>query len=54
VALKAAVDHATAGNYAIEFDVEGQGEVVQLANSVRKLLAHVREKDENSRPSTKS
>jgi len=54
VALKAAVDHAAAGNYAIEFDVEGEGEVVQLANSVRKLLAHVREKDENSHPSTES
>ena len=48
VALKAAVDHATAGNYAIEFDVEGKGEVVQLANSVRNLLAHVRERDKNS------
>jgi len=50
VALKAAVDHAAAGNYGIKFDVEGQGEVVQLANSVRKLLAHVREKEENSNP----
>jgi len=49
VALKAAVDRAAAGNYAIEFDVEGEGEVVQLANSVRKLLAHVREKEENSK-----
>jgi CHASE3 domain sensor protein len=48
VALKAAVDRAAAGNYAFEFDVEGEGEVVQLANSVRKLLAHVREKEENS------
>jgi len=54
VALKAAVDHAVAGNYAIEFDVEGEGEVVQLANSVRKLLAHVREKDENSHHSSES
>jgi CHASE3 domain sensor protein len=54
VALKAAVDHAAAGNYAIEFDVEGEGEVVKLANSVRELLAHVREKDENSNHSTKS
>jgi nitrogen fixation/metabolism regulation signal transduction histidine kinase len=50
VALKAAVDRAAVGNYAIEFDVEGEGEVVQLANSVRKLLAHVQEKDENSKP----
>ena len=54
VALKAAVDHAAAGNYAIEFDVEGEGEVVKLANSVRKLLAHVREKDENSNHSSES
>jgi CHASE3 domain sensor protein len=54
VALKAAVDRAAAGNYAIEFDVEGQGEVVQLANSVRKLLAHVREKEENSKQSNTS
>lgn len=45
VDLKAAVDHAAAGNYEIEFDVQGQGEVVQLANSVRNLIAHVREKD---------
>jgi methyl-accepting chemotaxis protein len=42
--LKQAVDHAAAGNYEIEFDVKGDGEVVQLANSVRDLIAHVREK----------
>ena len=42
--LKGAVDHAAAGNYEIEFDVQGKGEVVQLANSVRDLIAHVREK----------
>jgi methyl-accepting chemotaxis protein len=54
VALKAAVDRAAVGNYAIEFDVEGEGEVVQLANSVRKLLAHVQEKDENSKPPSES
>ena len=54
VALKAAVDRAAAGNYAFEFDVEGEGEVVQLANSVRKLLAYVREKEENSKQSTPS
>jgi CHASE3 domain sensor protein len=50
VALKAAVDRAAAGNYAFEFDVEGESEVVQLANSVRKLLADVREREENSNP----
>jgi len=48
VDLKAAVDHAAAGNYEIEFDVQGEGEVVQLANSVRKLIAHVREKKTNN------
>jgi nitrogen fixation/metabolism regulation signal transduction histidine kinase len=42
--LKQAVDHAAAGNYEIEFDVKGDGEVVELADSVRGLLAHVREK----------
>jgi nitrogen fixation/metabolism regulation signal transduction histidine kinase len=50
--LKQAVDHAAAGNYEIEFDVQGKGEVVQLANSVRDLIAHVREKkgNQNSNP----
>jgi CHASE3 domain sensor protein len=42
--LKTAVDHAAAGNYEIEFDLQGEGEVVQLANSVRKLISHVRQK----------
>jgi HAMP domain-containing protein len=42
--LKEAVDHAAAGNYEIEFDVQGKGEVADLANSVRDLIAHVREK----------
>jgi len=43
VDLKEAVDHAATGNYEIEFDVQGEGEIVQLANSLRRLLAHVRE-----------
>jgi CHASE3 domain sensor protein len=42
--LKHAVDHAAAGNYEIVFDVKGDGEVVELAASVRNLLGHVREK----------
>jgi CHASE3 domain sensor protein len=42
--LKQAVDHASAGNYEIEFDVKGDGEVVELAASLRNLLAHVRKK----------
>jgi len=52
--LKKAVDHAAAGNYEIEFEVQGEGEVVQLANSVRNLIGHVREKHQNSRPVSKS
>ncbi|MGO8817705.1 MAG: HAMP domain-containing protein [Terriglobia bacterium] len=42
--LKQAVDHAAAGNYEIEFNVKGDGEVVGLADSLRELIAHVREK----------
>jgi nitrogen fixation/metabolism regulation signal transduction histidine kinase len=42
--LKEAVDHAAAGNYKIELDVQGEGEVADLANSLRNLIAHVREK----------
>jgi methyl-accepting chemotaxis protein len=48
LALKEAVDHAAAGNYEIEFDVQGEGEVVQLAHSVNDLIAHVREKKESA------
>lgn len=48
--LKQAVDHAAAGNYEIEFDVQGEGEVVQLANSLRHLIDHVREKKEAEAP----
>jgi len=47
--LKEAVDHAAEGNYEIEFDVKGHGEVVELADSVRNLLAHVREKRNGER-----
>ncbi len=43
VSLKEAVDHAAAGNYEIEFDIQGEGEVVELANSIRLLIAHLRE-----------
>jgi len=43
LSLKEAVDHAAAGNYEIEFDIQGAGEVVELANSIRNLIAHVRE-----------
>ena len=42
LSLKEAVDHAAAGNYEIDFDIQGQGEVVELADSIRNLIAHVR------------
>jgi CHASE3 domain sensor protein len=45
--LKQAVDHAAAGNYEIEFDVQGEGEVVQLAHSIRRLIAHIRDRVES-------
>ena len=43
LSLKDAVDHAAAGNYEIEFDIQGEGEVVELANSIRLLITHLRE-----------
>ena len=42
--LKAAVDHAAAGNYEVELDIHGEGEVVELAKSVRGMLSAVRQK----------
>jgi nitrogen fixation/metabolism regulation signal transduction histidine kinase len=44
--LKKAVDNAAAGNYEVEFDVQGEGEIVQLAHSIRSLIEHIREKME--------
>jgi CHASE3 domain sensor protein len=46
--LKAAVDRAQSGDYEIEFDVQGESEVRELANSVRGLIMHVREKKTGS------
>jgi signal transduction histidine kinase len=42
--LKNAVDHASTGNYEIDFDLQGEGEVIDLANSVRNLIAHLRQR----------
>ena len=42
--LREAVDHAAAGNYEIDFDLRGAGEVVDLANSVRNLILHVQQR----------
>jgi nitrogen fixation/metabolism regulation signal transduction histidine kinase len=38
--LKEAVDKAISGNYQIEFELQGTGEVVELAKSVRSLITH--------------
>jgi CHASE3 domain sensor protein len=44
VSLKQAVDRAAEGGCEIEFDLAGEGEVIQLAESVRRLVAQVRQK----------
>jgi methyl-accepting chemotaxis protein len=36
--LKKSVDHAAAGNFEIEFDVQGKGEIVELAASLRNMF----------------
>jgi methyl-accepting chemotaxis protein len=51
ISPKEAVDHAAAGNYEISFDIQGEGEVVELANSIRNLIAHVREANKGSQTS---
>ena len=43
--LKQAVDRAAAGDCAIDFDIQGKGEVVQLANSVRNLVERMHQKE---------
>lgn len=42
VRLREAVDHAAAGNYDIEFELRGGGELVDLAKSLQNLTAHLR------------
>jgi methyl-accepting chemotaxis protein len=41
LSLKEAVDHAVSGNYQIDFELQGKGEVVELAKSVRNLITHL-------------
>ena len=43
VELRDAVDHAASGNYQIEFELRGEGELVDIAKSVRNLIAHLRQ-----------
>jgi methyl-accepting chemotaxis protein len=44
--LKEAVDHAAEGNYEIDFEVQGKGEIVDLVESLRHLFAAVRQKSQ--------
>jgi CHASE3 domain sensor protein len=44
VNLKEAVDQAATGNYEIDFELHGGGEVVELARSVQNLIAGLRER----------
>jgi len=39
--LKDAVDHAVSGNYQIDFELQGAGEVVELAKSIHSLITHL-------------
>src|ERR1700722_19349255 len=39
--LKEAVDHAISGNYQIKFEVQGKGEIVELAKSIHNLIVHL-------------
>jgi len=44
LSLKEAVDHASHGNYAIEFDVQGKGETADLARSLQSMFAAIRQR----------
>jgi CHASE3 domain sensor protein len=44
VSLKEAVDHAATGNYEVEFELHGGGEVMELAKSVQNLISLLRRK----------
>jgi len=44
VNLKEAVDQAATGNYEIDFELHGGGEVVELARSVQNLISGLRER----------
>lgn len=43
--LKQAVDHAVTGDYVIDFEIQGEGEIAQLANSVRDLVHRMQRKE---------
>ncbi len=41
ISLKNAVDDAASGTFQIEFELDGKGEIVDLARSVCKLISHI-------------
>jgi CHASE3 domain sensor protein len=53
ISLKNAVDDAASGNYQIEFELEGKGEVVDLAKSVCNLISHITQMRQTKAGSTK-
>jgi len=42
ISLREAVDHAAQGSGAVDLEIEGQGEVAELAKSVHDLIVHLR------------
>jgi methyl-accepting chemotaxis protein len=52
LSLKEAVDHAAAGNYEIGFDVQGKGEIVDLVESLRRMLDSLRMKTHSEKISS--
>jgi len=49
LSLKEAIDHAAAGNYEIEFDVQGKGEIIDLVESLRRMLDSLRLKTQSKK-----
>jgi nitrogen fixation/metabolism regulation signal transduction histidine kinase len=49
LSLKEAVDHAAQGNYEIDFDVQGKGEIVDLVESLQRMLTSIRSKVSTAR-----
>jgi methyl-accepting chemotaxis protein len=42
VSLRDAVNHAASGNYPIEFELQGEGEIIDLARSIDNLIQRIR------------
>jgi hypothetical protein len=48
--LREAVDHTASGNYLVDFELRGEGEVVELAGTVRNLIAYTLDVASRSAP----